>query len=83
MENLYSKLMSMDDSEFDEIERAEKALLESLNAKKLHEFDNIAVGKNGEAYAICDLAESEEIIKNGNLYAKTKKSVKRGEKVEI
>ena len=83
MNDLYNKLMSMSDSDFEEIENAEKSLLKSLKAKKLHEFDNVAFDKEGVMYALEDMAEGAEIIKNGNLFAKAKKRAIRGEALEI
>lgn len=83
MENIYKKLMSFTDEDFDRIEREEEDLLKQLGAEKLHEFDNIAVGKNGEIYALCDLCENEDIIKNGNIAAKTKKAALRGEIIDL
>lgn len=83
MNDLYNKLMSMSDSDFEEIENAEKTLLKSLKAKKLHEFDNVAFDKEGVMYALEDISAGDEIIKNGNLFAKAKKSAKCGEAVEI
>jgi sulfur transfer complex TusBCD TusB component (DsrH family) len=65
----------MSDSDFEEIENAEKTLLKSLKAKKLHEFDNVAFDKEGVMYALEDISAGDEIIKNGNLFAKAKKSI--------
>lgn len=83
MNDLYNKLMSMSDSDFEEIENAEKTLLKSLKAKKLHEFDNVAFDKEGVMYALEDISAGDEIIKNGNVFAKAKKRAIRGEALEI
>ena len=83
MNDLYNKLMSMSDSDFEEIENAEKTLLKSLKAKKLHEFDNVAFDKEGVMYALEDISAGDEIIKNGNVFAKAKKRASCGEALEI
>ena len=83
MNDLYNKLMSMSDSDFEEIENAEKMLLKSHKAKKLHEYDNVAFDKEGVMYALEDISAGDAIIKNGNVFAKAKKRAIRGEALEI
>ncbi len=83
MDNLYEKLMAFTDEEFLRLENEEKELLSKLGAKKLHEFDNVGVGKNGEMYALSKLLPGEEIIKNGNVFAKIKSKTERGEPIVL
>jgi len=81
MENLYEKLMKLDDSEIERIEREEARLLKTICAKKLHEFDNVAISESGELYALEDIPSGADVIKNGNVFMKAKKDLKRGEKM--
>ncbi len=82
MENLYEKLMKLDDSEIERIEREEVKLLETICARKLHEFDNVAISQRGELYALEDLPSGADIIKNGNVFMKAQKDFKYGEKIK-
>lgn len=81
MENLYEKLMKLDDSEIERIEREEAKLLETICARKLHEFDNVAISQSGELYVLEDLPSGADIIKNGNFFMRAQKNFKRGEKI--
>ncbi len=81
MKNLYEKLMSLDDSLFERLEREEAELLKRLGAKKLHDLDNVALGKNGELYALEDIKCGGAIVEGGNLFMKSTQNIKRGEKI--
>ena len=83
MNDLFLKALSFDDSEIERIEKEENKLLESLNAYKLHELDNIAFDGVGNMYALEDIEAFGDIIKYGLLFAHSKKLVKRGEKFEL
>lgn len=83
MNSLYEKVMALDDSEVERIEREEAELIERLGVLKLHDFDNVAVGKNGELYALEKLDVGDDIVKCGELFAKSKSSVKPGEIIKI
>lgn len=83
MSSLYEKVMALDDSEVERIEREEAELIEKLGAVKLHDFDNVAEGKNGELYALEKLGVGDDIVKCGELFAKAKSSVEPGEIIKI
>lgn len=81
MEELYKKVMALDDDEFERLEREESELLCSLDAKKLHEFDNVAIGRDGERFVLEDIGPGDELIINGVVAARASTSVSRGEKL--
>lgn len=82
MDNMFKKLMSLEDKDVEKIEKEESALLEKLSAKKLHSFDNIAVDKNGSIWSLEDMKSGADIIKNGYFYKKAERQVLKGEKIE-
>lgn len=82
MGNLFEKLMKLDDSEIERIEKEECELLKRLRAKKLHEFDNVAISENSELYALEDIPRGADIIKNGHFHMKSEKNYIRGEMIE-
>ena len=82
MNDMYNRLMSMSDDEFERLENEETALLERIGATKLHEFDNVGVGKDGELYALESLCIGDELIKNGTVYSKATNNISVGEKIK-
>ena len=82
MNDLYNRLMSLSDEEFEKLENAETELLKQLGVTKLHEFDNVGVGEDGELYALETLARGDEIIKNGEFFTRAKGSIQVGEKIK-
>lgn len=82
MNDLYNRLMSLSDEEFEKLENAETELIKNLGVTKLHEFDNVGVGKDGDLYALEPLARGDEIIKNGEFFTRAKESVQAGEKIK-
>ena len=82
MNDLYNRLMSLSDAEFEKLENAETELLKQLGVTKLHEFDNVGVGEDGELYALETLARGDEIIKNGEFFTRAKDSIQVGEKIK-
>ncbi|MBQ4136878.1 MAG: hypothetical protein IJD67_02100 [Clostridia bacterium] len=83
MNELFFKALSFDDSELERLEAEEKVLLEKLGAHKLHPLDNVALDKAGDLYALEDIKQGGEIVKNGLLFLRSKKEVKRGNLIEI
>ena len=75
MNDLYNRLMSLSDAEFEKLENAETELLKQLGVTKLHEFDNVGVGEDGELYALETLARGDEIIKNGEFFTRAQGKV--------
>ncbi len=82
MNDMYNRLMSLSDEEFEKLEAAEAELLKSLGVTKLHEFDNVGVGKDGGLYALEELSDGDEIIKNGEIFTRAKGNINVGEKIE-
>ena len=82
MDNMFTKLMNLDEKDFEKIEKEEKTLLKKLSAKKLHSFDNVAIDKDGNLYALEDMESGSDIIKNGYFYKRAERQISKGEKVE-
>lgn len=82
MNDMYKRLMSMTDEEFERLEKAESELVSGLNVTKLHEFDNVGVGKDGELYALEKMSVGDEIIKNGMIFSRAKSNINVGEKIK-
>ena len=81
MNDMYNRLMSLSDEEFERLENAENELVARLGLTKLHEFDNVGVGKDGELYALEELSIGDEIIKNGTVFGEATESIAVGEKI--
>ncbi len=82
MDNMFKRLMSLEDKDFEKIEKEESALLKKLSAQKLHSFDNVAVDKDGKLWSLEDMKIGTEIIKNGYFYKRAERQISKGEEVE-
>lgn len=82
MEELYKKVMALDDDELERLESEERELLCSLDATKLHEFDNVAFGKDGARFALEDIERGDELIINGVIAQRADAAARRGERLD-